>query len=548
MSHCWPDKIAFREIPLVSESRICSECCGGAMRISKHRRRRLYTLDGPVCLVLKRLRCANDACTVSGTFGPEQEADYALRRWIIGWDVFCWIGHRRFARHWAIPQIRDELKDSYGICLSDDAIEDYTDQYQTMVAAYWQDIKQLDERYADTDEIILSIDGLQPEKGHETLYVVRELMHRRVLFAEPLLSSATEEIRRLIVRAKTLAQTMNKRVVLWMSDKQDAFVKCIADEFPGVPHRYCENHFFRDLAKPVLEMDSTAKKKMRSKVRGLRAIERNVLDAGNGLADQETLPDADGEVTESPPDDEFLGEGGSIVLDYCSVVRGILNDNHGGPQRPPGIRMLDALNEVSRSLNRLKKPAPDNRVYELLVRLNACIEKGVADQRETFERVRFYTTHVCRVIELLSPDAGDAEDREQQFEELQQTFQNHSKDVVFVQMSKLMKSFQPGLFLGEEIADLPRDNLALERWFRHPKSHERKIHGHQHAGKRIVQEGPTLLPTLDAHLSHSGLFTPDELMPYTNASVPTCQAASRARHKIMAKARSQKKEKLYSEN
>ena len=46
------------------------------------------------------------------------------------------------------------------------------------------------------------------------------------------------------------------------------------------------------------------------------------------------------------------------------------------------------------------------------MRLNACIEKGVADQRATFERVRFYTTHVCRVIELLSPDAGDAADRE----------------------------------------------------------------------------------------------------------------------------------------
>lgn len=140
----------------------------------------------------------------------------------------------------AAPQIRKELEDSYGICLSDDAIEDYTDQYQAMVAAYWQDRKQLDERYADTEEIILSIDGLQPEKGHETLYVVRELTHRRVLFAEPLLSSATEEIRRLVVRAKELAQAMNKRVVLWMSDKQDAFVTCIADEFPGVPHRYEE--------------------------------------------------------------------------------------------------------------------------------------------------------------------------------------------------------------------------------------------------------------------------------------------------------------------
>jgi len=547
MSHGWPREIEFREIPLVPESRSCPEC-GRAMRIGKHRKRRLYTLDGPVCLVLKRLRCANDDCAVSGTFGPEQEADYALRRWIIGWDVFCWVGHRRFARHWAIPQIRKELEDSYGIRLSDDAIEDYVDQYQAMVAAYWQDMTQLDEQYADTDEIILSMDGLQPEKGHETLYVVRELTHRRVLFAEPLLSSATDEIRRLIVRAKELARAMNKRVVLWMSDKQDAFVKCIADEFPSVPHRYCENHFFRDLAKPVLEMDSTAKKSMRSKVRGLRAIERTILDAGKGLADHGTLPDANGDVKESPHDDELLGEGGSIVLDYCSVVRGILNDNHGGPQHPPGIRMLDALTEVSQSLKGLKKPPHGSHVHELLVRLNGCIEKGVSAQRETFERVRSYTTEVCRVIELLSPEAGDAVDRERQFEALQQTFENRSDDVVFVQMSKLMKSFRPGLFVGEEIADLPRDNLALERWFRHPKSHERKIHGHQHAGKRIVQEGATLLPTLDAHLSHSGPFTPDELMPYANASVPACQAASRARHKIMAKARSQKKEKTYSAN
>lgn len=154
MSHGWTRDAVFREIPLVSNSRNCPEC-GATMRISKHRRRRLYTLDGPVCLVLKRLRCSNKQCTMSGTLGPEQEVDYALPRWNIAWDVFCWIGHRRFARHWAIPQIRNELKDSYSIGLSDDAIEDYAAQYQTMVAAYWQDMQQLEEHYADTDENVL---------------------------------------------------------------------------------------------------------------------------------------------------------------------------------------------------------------------------------------------------------------------------------------------------------------------------------------------------------------------------------------------------------
>src|SRR5438132_8028402 len=30
---------------------------------------------------------------------------------------------------------------------------------------------------------------------------------------------------------------------------------------------------------------------------------------------------------------------GSVVLDYCAAVRGILNDDQGGPLHPPGLRM-----------------------------------------------------------------------------------------------------------------------------------------------------------------------------------------------------------------
>ncbi|MBN9507589.1 MAG: aminotransferase class III-fold pyridoxal phosphate-dependent enzyme, partial [Alphaproteobacteria bacterium] len=80
----------------------------------------------------------------------------------------------------------------------------------------------------------LCIDGLQPEKGHETLYVVRELTRRRVWFAEPLLSATELEVRRLIVKAKEWAESLGMTVGLWMSDKQDAFVKSIAGEFPDV--------------------------------------------------------------------------------------------------------------------------------------------------------------------------------------------------------------------------------------------------------------------------------------------------------------------------
>ena len=270
-----------------------------------------------------------------------------MPRWLIGWDVFCWLGHRRFARHWSVPQLRAELLDSYAIGLSEDAIEDYLQRYQCMLAARQQDFALLKKEYAATRQVVLSIDGLQPEKGHETLYVVRELGRQRVWFAKPLLSSAAAEIRPLLMQAKDWTERLGCRIRLWMSDKQDAFVKAIASVCPGVPHRYCSNHFLRDLAKPVLELDSHAKVQMRQKIRGLRAIERVVLKeraAVRAGQDQDQKRPA----TRT----ETVTNGTEVVLDYCAAVRGIINDGQGGPLRPPGLRMSEALGEVRQSLRR----------------------------------------------------------------------------------------------------------------------------------------------------------------------------------------------------
>jgi len=201
------------------------------------------------------------------------------------------------------------------------------------------------------NKLRLSIDGLQPEKGHETLYVVRELALKRTWFAEALVSSSAREVRRLIAEARVWAERLGKPVAAWVSDKQDAFLTGIAAEFPGVPHRFCENHFLRDVAKPVLEQDRHAKVRMRSKIRGLRAIEREVLE--------EQLPTADpAGVTPTGADEHSAAnvkpstKAGAVVLDYCTAVKGILNDDQGGPLHPSGLRMAGALREVRQSLER----------------------------------------------------------------------------------------------------------------------------------------------------------------------------------------------------
>jgi hypothetical protein len=106
----------------------------------------------------------------------------------------------------------------------------------------------------------------------------------------------------------------------------------------------------------VLEADSHAKVQMRRKVRGLRKIEQAVLkqqsaDVSTSLADD---PAATVTVIVGPANvpSQKSDSASAVVLDYCAAVRGILNDDQGGPLHPPGLRMAEALEEVRESIQR----------------------------------------------------------------------------------------------------------------------------------------------------------------------------------------------------
>jgi hypothetical protein len=157
--------------------------------------------------------------------------------------------------------------------------------------------------------------------------------------------------------------------------------------------------------------------------------------------------------------------------------------------------------------------------------------------------IREYVEEIEEVAATLDPEKGNCAERKEAFEELTARFLS-ADDAIHKTMAGVMISFVAGLFVGEDKFVGIRDNLDLERWFRLPKSHERRIHGHRHAGVRIVQEGPTLVHALDAHVAHPGPFTADDLLPYRMAREPLCQTEALNRRKIMRKARSKTKRPL----
>jgi hypothetical protein len=155
------------------------------------------------------------------------------------------------------------------------------------------------------------------------------------------------------------------------------------------------------------------------------------------------------------------------------------------------------------------------------------------------EQIKGYVKEVKRVEVTLDPSKGSCKQRKKRFARLKRRLKD-SGEGVRVQMAVVMVAFSAGLFCGPEVDEGIRDNLDLERWFRLPKGHERRIHGRKHAGVRLVQEGATLMPTLDAHKDREEPFKPEELLDYKDAKPLSQEQEAMHRREVMRRARSKK--------
>ena len=125
MPDLWPEEkgLAYWELDVLD--RDCPYC-GGVLHFYDHRYRRFHTLKGSVEMVCRLNICPDRLCPGHAKKkSSEVESMIAPPFWAIGWDVFCWIGHRRFSRHMSVTLIQSELLDNFGIKLSHDAVSQY---------------------------------------------------------------------------------------------------------------------------------------------------------------------------------------------------------------------------------------------------------------------------------------------------------------------------------------------------------------------------------------------------------------------------------------
>jgi hypothetical protein len=295
---------------------------------------RACTFRGLIRLTLVVRRCRNPECALYHLpYRAEEEGAWALPHGEFGLDIITVIGQLRYGEHRSIPEIHQRLIQR-GVSIAQRTVTDLLERYEELVALHLADEERLQDRLKQQGQVILAIDGIQPDVGHEVLWVIRDCVSGEVLLARALLSSTQGDLSALLHEVKEAVPVPIRGVI---SDGQKTIRKAISRCFPGVPHQLCQFHYLREAAKPIFEADRHAKAQLKQQVRGVRPIERSKVRQ----EDEQT----------------------EAMRGYCLAVRSSLTDDGRPPLCASGLKLHDRLTQISDSLARIEEKRGNLRLH-----------------------------------------------------------------------------------------------------------------------------------------------------------------------------------------
>jgi hypothetical protein len=306
---------------------ITCRACGSRMRMGHHSHRTVTTLQAVTRLTLKVYRCRNTACPrFHQPTRPEEEGGWALPHGEFGLDVIALVGTLRYQQQRSIPQIHEDLV-RRGLVVAERTVTDQLYRYEELLALHLADAQRLEERLSAQQQVILALDGLQPDVGHEVLWVLRDCGSGEVLVARSLLGATENDLVPLLEEAASICRKLEIPIRGVITDGQHSIRNAVARALPGVPHQLCHFHYLREAATPIANADRHAKKELKKHVRGVRPIER----ALEGCTDEEA----------------------EAVRGYCLAVRSALTDDGHPPLDADGLKLQERLQAISDSIGRV---------------------------------------------------------------------------------------------------------------------------------------------------------------------------------------------------
>src|SRR5437879_6338904 len=254
----------------------CAECGRTLREVKTLSKRTVVTLTEVIKVTHAGYRCPDVQCPGSQRTYRSAAADaLALPGFTYGLDIVLLVGRLHLGKHQTVDEVHEELLERLApleVRISRREILYLFEVYCTLLRAS-SEAKDDQEWLAQVKKnkgIIVSVDGIQPDKGNETIYLVRDALTGRVLAAENVTSSETAVMKALLAPVVAL----NVPVLGTITDAQESEMQAVEQLWPQVPHQVCQFHALRDASQSAFEADKQVKtamrKKLQPKVRAVR--------------------------------------------------------------------------------------------------------------------------------------------------------------------------------------------------------------------------------------------------------------------------------------
>lgn len=323
----------------------CLECQRKLQRSVTISDRTIITLKQVIRLVHCGYRCPHPECSGGKTLYRSAEADaLALAGFTFGLDIVLFVGYQRLREHKTVDEIHQSLLEQLAPLqqmISRREILFLFEAYTALLRAGTEVTHDegWKEQVRQNKGIVLSIDGIQPDKGNETIYLIRDVLTGRILNAENVTESTKDRLKELLAPVVALKLA----VIGAISDAQPTELQAVAELWPNIPHQICQFHAIREAGRLIYNADHRVKTDMRISLQEKTHAYRHDL--------HKRLRQAEERKEEKEQEIKQL----QILEEYAATVEGALNLESQAPFQYGGLAMQEALAKIQASLEKLEK-------------------------------------------------------------------------------------------------------------------------------------------------------------------------------------------------
>jgi hypothetical protein len=315
------------------EQQVCPECQRRLRRAVTLSERTVITLQEVVKVIHAGYRCPDPTCSAHlRTYRSARADALALPGFTFGFDIVLLVGRLRLGEHLTLDETHRLVLSQLaplGVGISRREVLSLFDAYWTLLRV-GTDAKEDEgwlKQVKQNGGIIVSMDGIQPDKGNETIYLVRDARTLRVLAAANVTFSGIAVLKEILAPVTTLEVP----VLGTISDAQDPLLKALEQTWPQVPHQVCQFHALRDASRPAFEQDRKIKTQMR------KYLHPRLKDVREEI--RRELPKAEASAAEQL----------AVLDDYALGMQTALHFDGLLPFDYPGLAAAEAFEEVANS-------------------------------------------------------------------------------------------------------------------------------------------------------------------------------------------------------